>query len=69
MLTGDAALHEAAEAFAGVLIDDRDDLDRPPVGGGVGLEVDRPHPVGCIRDTLYPRPAPAEVTNGRGVPK
>jgi hypothetical protein len=52
-----------------VLIDDRDDLDRPTVGGGVGLEVDRPHPVGCIRDTLYPRPAPAEVTNGRGVPK
>jgi hypothetical protein len=32
VLAGDAALHQAAEAFAGVFVDDRDDLDRPPEG-------------------------------------
>jgi hypothetical protein len=36
-------------AFAGVLNDERNDLDRPTIGGGVELEVDRPHPVGRIR--------------------
>jgi hypothetical protein len=49
VLAGDAALDQAAEAFAGVFVDDRDDLDGPPVGGGVELKIDRPHPVGCIR--------------------
>jgi hypothetical protein len=34
----------------GGYLDDRDDLDRPPVGGGVELEVGRPHPVGRIGD-------------------
>jgi hypothetical protein len=34
----------------GVFVDDRDDLDRPPVGGGIELEVHRPHPIGRIRD-------------------
>lgn len=50
VLTGDAALDHAAQAFAGVLIDDRDDLDRSPIGGDVELEVHRPHPVGRIGD-------------------
>ena len=49
-IAGDAALDHAAEAFAGVLVDDRHDLDRPPVGGDVELEVHRPHPIGCISD-------------------
>jgi hypothetical protein len=43
------ALHQSAETFTGVLVDDRDDLDRAPVSGGVELEIDRPHPVGCVR--------------------
>ena len=49
MLAGDAALDHPAEAFAGVLVDDRHDLDRAPVGGDIELEVHRPHPVGRIR--------------------
>ena len=49
ILAGDASLNESAQAFAGVFIDDRDDLDRPPVGGGVELEVHCPHPVGRVR--------------------
>ena len=55
MLAGDAALDHPAEAFAGVFVDDRDDLDRPPVGGDVELEVHRPHPVGRIGDHLRRR--------------
>src|SRR3954451_22752677 len=47
---GEGACDEAAEALAGVLVDDGDDLDRSAVGGGVELEVDRPHPVRAIRD-------------------
>jgi hypothetical protein len=42
VLAGDAALDHAAEAFAGVLVDDRDDLDRSAVGAGVELEVGCP---------------------------
>lgn len=49
VLTGNGTLDQAAEAFAGVFVDDRHDLDRAPIGGGVELEVGRPHPVGCIR--------------------
>jgi hypothetical protein len=48
VLAGDAALDHPAEAFAGVFVDDRDDLDRSPVGGHVKLKVHRPSPVGCI---------------------
>jgi hypothetical protein len=33
-----------------VFVDDRDDLDRPPVGGDVELEVHCPDPVGRVRD-------------------
>ena len=33
MLAGDAALNHPAKAFTGVLVDNRDDLDRPPIGG------------------------------------
>lgn len=33
-----------------MFIDDRDDLDRLPVSGGVELEIHRPHPTGCISD-------------------
>ncbi|BBX55075.1 hypothetical protein MSHO_33680 [Mycobacterium shottsii] len=53
MITGDAALDHTAEALAGVLVDDRHDLDRPPIGGHVELEVHRPHPIGCIGDYLW----------------
>jgi hypothetical protein len=42
---GDRAVDQAAEAFAGVLVGDGHDLDRAAVGGGVELEVHRPHPV------------------------
>ena len=53
---GDGAVDEAAEAFAGVFVDDGDDLDRAAVGGGVELEVDGPdlvrgislRPVGAV---------------------
>ena len=40
----------ARPGIAGVLVDDRDDLDGPSVGGDVELEVHGPHPVGCIGD-------------------
>jgi hypothetical protein len=45
---GDGAFDQAAEAFAGVLIDDGHDLDGLAVGGGVELEADRPYLVGCV---------------------
>src|ERR1700752_118326 len=48
VLAGDGTLDQSAEAFAGVLVDDRDELDRPAVGGGVELEVSRPHAVGRV---------------------
>jgi len=38
-----------------VFIDDRQDLDRPPVGGYIELEVHRPHPIGRIGDHLKRR--------------
>jgi hypothetical protein len=41
-VAGDGSFDQAAEAFGGVLIDDGDNLDRPAIGGGVELEVDRP---------------------------
>jgi hypothetical protein len=44
MLTGDAALDDSAEAFTGVLVDDRHNLDRPAIGGDIELEVHRPTP-------------------------
>jgi hypothetical protein len=49
VLSGHGALDQAAEAFAGLLVHDGHDLDRSPVGGGVELEVDGPHPVRCVR--------------------
>src|SRR4029079_7218069 len=55
MLAGDAALDHPTEALAGVLIDDGCDLDRPPVGGDVELEVHRPHPVWRVRGPLFLR--------------
>jgi len=48
VLAGDGTLDQATEAFAGVFVDDGHDLDRPPVGGGVKLEIRRPYPVGRI---------------------
>jgi len=44
---GDGSFHQAAEAFAGVLIHDGHDLDSAAVGGGVELEVHRPHLLGA----------------------
>jgi hypothetical protein len=48
VIAGDAAFDHPAEAFSGVFVDDRGDLDRSPVGGDVELEVHRPHSVGRI---------------------
>ena len=45
VLAGDRTHDQPAEAFAGVLIDDGDELDRPTVGGDVELEVRGPHAV------------------------
>jgi hypothetical protein len=42
---GDGALDQPAEKFTGVLVNHRQDLDRPTVGGRVELEVDGPHHV------------------------
>jgi len=47
--SGDVALDQAAEAFTGVLIHNGHDLDRAPVGGGVELEIHRPHHIRRIR--------------------
>jgi hypothetical protein len=52
VFTGDAALDHTAEAFAGVLVDDRYDLDRPPIGGGVELEVHRHTRLGASAVTV-----------------
>jgi hypothetical protein len=38
------------EAFMGVLVDDRHNLDRRAIGGYIELEVHRPHTAGRIRD-------------------
>ncbi len=46
---GNRALHEAADAFAGVFVDDRADLDQSSVLVGVELEVHRPHHVRRVR--------------------
>ena len=46
---GDRPLDQPADAFPGVLIDDRADLDRPALLVGVELEVHRPHHVRCVR--------------------
>jgi hypothetical protein len=43
-------LNITGRRLTGLLIDNWDDLDRPPVGGDVELEVHRLHPIGCIRD-------------------
>lgn len=44
---GDRPLHEPADAFAGVLVDDGADLDRAAPLVGVELEVHRPYKVRC----------------------
>jgi hypothetical protein len=46
--SGDVALDQAAEAFTGVFIHNRHDLDRSAVGGGVELEVHHRHHVRCV---------------------
>ena len=46
---GDGAFHEAADAFAGVFIDDGADFDRPATLIAVELEIDRLHHVRCYR--------------------
>src|SRR4051794_7619887 len=55
---GDGALDQAAEAFAGVLVDDGHDLDGSAVGGGVELEVDGPDLHFYIFGFFRFRPAP-----------
>lgn len=42
VVAGGGAFDESAEAFAGVFVDDRCDLDRAAVSRGVELEVDGP---------------------------
>ncbi len=58
---GDAAFNQPAQAFPSVLINDRHDLDRAPVGGGVELKVHRPHPIGRIGNHDLGRGAGAEA--------
>jgi hypothetical protein len=68
LLAGDVAFDQAAEAFTGVFVNDRANLDWAAVGGGVELKVGRPYPVwgiGCRgvhrRGHIHPRPR-VEVT-------
>ena len=42
-LTGDRALDQVQQRFAGVFVDHRGDLDGLAIDGGVELEIDRPH--------------------------
>jgi hypothetical protein len=58
---GDGAFNQPAQAFAGVLINDRHDLDRAPVGGGVELKVHCPHPIRRIGNHDPGRGAGAEA--------
>ena len=39
VIGGDGSLDQPTQAFAGVLVDDGHDLDRPPIGGGVELKI------------------------------
>jgi len=50
VVAGDGALDESAEAFAGVFVDDRCDLDRAAVSRGVEPEVDGPDRVRGVGD-------------------
>ena len=45
---GDGTFDEPAKAFAGVLVDDPDDLDGAAVGGGIELEVHGPDSVRSV---------------------
>jgi hypothetical protein len=49
IVTGDVAVDQAAEAFTGVFVHNGHDLDRAAVGGGVELEIHRPHHIRRIR--------------------
>jgi len=37
------SLDQSTQAFSGVLVDDRHDLDRPPIGGGIELRIHCEH--------------------------
>jgi hypothetical protein len=67
LVGGDGAFDQSAEAFAGVLVDDGDDLDGPAVGGGVELEVHRPHPVRRIRGHRAGRGCDADALAAPGL--
>jgi hypothetical protein len=49
VVTGDVAVDQAAKAFTGVFVHNGHDLDRAAVGGGVELEIHRPHHIRRIR--------------------
>jgi hypothetical protein len=50
IVAGDRTCDQATKTLTGVLIHDGHDLDRAAVGGGVELEIHRPHPIGRVRD-------------------
>src|SRR5262245_41154417 len=52
----DSSSDRRRECFAGVLVGDGQDLDRPAVGGAVADEVDCPHLIGTRRDQLAGHP-------------
>src|SRR5712692_9837093 len=71
VLAGDGPVDQAAEALAGALVHDRDDLDRTAVGSGAELEIHCPYLVRRVRrgqagDGADPGPlaAAAEMTIG-----
>src|SRR6516164_9783074 len=57
----------SSQRFAGVLVGDREDLERAAIGGAVGDEVDRPHLIrpSCDEVTGHPRPTPTTLRFGR----
>ena len=61
-LGGDRSLHQMQQRFTGVFVDHRRDLDGLAVGGGIELEVDRPHHLRGVGDHLRRRGRPGPFT-------
>ena len=60
----DAALDQHHQRLAGELVDDVEQLQRPPVGGLVELEVERPHVVRAARRAAAGRHASSRPAGG-----
>lgn len=69
VVAGDVAFDESAEAFAGVFVDDRCDLDRAAVSRGVEPEVDGPDRVRGVGDRCPSQPSCRLVPGNRYVPE